>query len=57
MPAQDNTPEEMVSCLTQRIIAVLRESGATFPQIIAALDCARAIVPCTDLRNENHYVL
>ena len=49
--------EGMVYVLTQQIVTLLRESGATFQQIMAALDCARAIVPCTDLSHENHYTL
>jgi hypothetical protein len=53
--AGQSPSEDMVFCLTEKILAVVRESGAKFDQIIAALECARAIVPATDLVQERHY--
>jgi len=40
----------MVFCLVDRIMEIIKESGATFEQSLAALQSVQAILPVSGLR-------
>lgn len=52
-----SSSEEMVFCLVDRILGILKDSGATLEQSTAALQSVQAILPVSDFQSKKNFTI